>query len=212
MSGWPRRIRTGGLVTGGALVLASRLGFPSPGTRAGLVFGGVMVALTGLVVASCVRAAIGRRSLQAQVALLLLAQVVVLAALAIGVAYGPGVTGAANRHAQKRTMGDMRRLAEALEACAAARGAYPIFDGDAPALVSRLPVDPGDDPPPTRDAFSHAPLHVRSSARHYEIVSVAGDGRRDDPPHEPSGPTTDFGTDLVFADGVWVQFPDGTQR
>lgn len=127
-----------------------------------------------------------------------------LAALAI-----PNFNTARDRSRQKKTMADMRTIATALEARATDVNSYrlPSRRGHveyanlkrvlAPTYIKELPRDDG----------WGRPLEFITGDQTYKISSLGRDG-------EPSGfaphSTTDFDCDIVYQDGTFLQFPEGT--
>ena len=113
-----------------------------------------------------------------------------------------------NRGRQKQTMGDLRTIATVIESYAIDNRAYPaggptvdaIREFLEPTYVRRLPTLDGWDGPYFYE--------VDADRQGYRLESYAKDGK-DSGPEE--GPTTDFRHDIVFANGSFVAYPDGTQ-
>jgi hypothetical protein len=115
----------------------------------------------------------------------------------------PSLFGAGDRGAQKRTMRDMRALAEALELHRARTGALPDHGGSPAGLAAKV----GAKALPVSDGWGH-PFEVSSSAAGYTITSFGRCGELDARPG--AGPTTSFDADIVFSSGAFVRWPDGS--
>ena len=127
----------------------------------------------------------------------------IIAAIAI-----PNLLNAINRGRQKRSMADMRTIATAIEAYGADHQHYPegaqsVADLE-PALVPEYAVDL-----PAVDGW-RTPFEVLTAddGSWYEIASL---GRDKLPGDRVGGPTTDFDCDLVWANGQFIQWPEGIQ-
>ncbi len=118
----------------------------------------------------------------------------------------PNLLNAINRSRQKRSMADMRTIATACEAYAVDYRHYPVaitsLDELAtvltPAYLKRTPALDG----------WRVPFQVTTAAdgTAYEIVSF---GRDKLPGDRPGGPTSNFDCDLVYRNGMFVQWPEG---
>lgn len=122
----------------------------------------------------------------------------------------PNMIGAHDRGKQKRTMGDVRTIATAVESYSLDHGAYPRRAGNVEVLQPFL------EPTyvkvlPTEDAWGTPFWFVRGpeSPHGYRIVSF-GDGGVASGPR--SGATTSYSDDIIFATGSFVTYPDGPQR
>jgi general secretion pathway protein G len=135
----------------------------------------------------------------------------IIAAVAV-----PNLLNAIDRGKQKRTMVDIRSVGSAMEMYAVDNNHYPgptdglvpleqLSEALSPAYIRKLP---------SVDGWGHR-LLVRSNEEHYRIVSPGKDGilreGADETAHDP-GPTTLFVSDIVFEDGVFVVWPEGTQE
>lgn len=136
------------------------------------------------------------------------------AALGLFVLYGCGVSvvvsdmfGAASRGRQKRTMGDMRTLANELDAWGASARSYPVVSS-----VKELERFAGR-PLPSRDGWN-SELVIVSTPDSYTIASPGECGAFEQDPLgvTESNQTTSFSADIVFRDGKFVQWPEGTQN
>ena len=118
----------------------------------------------------------------------------------------PNLLNAINRSRQKRSIADMRTIATACEAYAVDYRHYPLAitsldelaTVSTPAYLKRTP---------TLDGW-RVPFQVTTAAdgTAYEIVSF---GRDKLPGDRPGGPTSDFDCDLVYRNGMFVQWPEG---
>ena len=155
--------------------------------------------------------------------LIVIAIIGILAAIAI-----PNLLNALQRGKQKRTMADMRTLATAIESYNIDNSNYPTPNMTCPG-PSVLP-DAADTSnatltssswsllrptyiaePPFQDGWSH-PLHysVDNVLNAYAIISWGRDGSADGA--VSCGTTTDFNSDIVYANGTFVEYPDGPQH
>jgi type II secretion system protein G len=150
--------------------------------------------------------------------LIVIAIIGILAAIAI-----PNLLNALQRGRQKRTMADIRTLATAIES-------YNVDNSSYPAAItcpgpSVLPANP---PTPItsasfavlRPTYIAMPPYVdgwRNPLRYaadnqlfaYALASPGRDGIMDT---VVCGTTTDFNSDIVYANGTFVQYPDGPQH
>jgi type II secretion system protein G len=148
--------------------------------------------------------------------LIVIAIIGILAAIAI-----PNLLNAVQRGKQKRTMSDMRALATAVEAYAVDNNSYPtascpdgltaIIGGATvvnSASFSKLsPTYIGQ--PPKVDGWGQF-VYFASDTNDYAIRSL---GRDKAPTGLGScGTTTDFNNDIVYANGSFVCWPEGTQQ
>jgi general secretion pathway protein G len=139
--------------------------------------------------------------------LIVVAIIGIIAAIAI-----PNLLNAIQRGRQKRTMADMRSIGTAVEAYAVDNNFYPDDSSDVtsitgavePRYIKKLP---------TEDAWGSAFQYVSSpdnSAQVYTISSPGKDGKDDG--NLFRGATTNFNNDIVFSQGSFVQFPEGSQE
>ena len=149
--------------------------------------------------------------------LIVIAIIGILAAIAI-----PNLLNAVQRGKQKRTMSDLRALATAVEAYAVDNNKYPaaacaagIFSGGgtentlAQASFSNLSPTYIAQPPKT-DGWGKFMRYATDAAfNHYRITSYGRNGTTDG---VACGTTTDFNDDIVYVDGSFIQWPEGTQQ
>jgi general secretion pathway protein G len=144
----------------------------------------------------------------AVVGLISVAIIGILAAIAI-----PNLLTAKARSAQKRTMADMRSIATAVEA-------YAVDTNQFPRATSLEELRPIIEPKyirtmPTVDCWGHAFRYDSSRGEPgYFLGSAGKDGRFD---HNSlseysDSATQNFDCDIVFANGKFVQYPEGVQH
>ena len=151
--------------------------------------------------------------------LIVVAIIGIIVAIAI-----PNLLNAIQRAKQRRTMGDMRTSATAIEAYAVDMNRYPPAAGsyDLPALtlsgtvgnnlykyvsptyVKAIPLADG-----WNSWFVYA---TDANGTVYALFSGAKDGVVMGITGSPVGPTTDFNADVVYANGSFLQWPEGVQR
>jgi len=139
----------------------------------------------------------------------------ILAAIAI-----PNLLTAMNRSKQKRTMADIRSVGTAVEAYKADNNAYPNASSiDAldplisPKYMNKLPA---------RDGWGHPLMYFcyKQESGHcsgYVLGSGGKDGmfEHSEPRayvESPAGATTNFDCDLIYADGEFIEYPEGIQH
>jgi general secretion pathway protein G len=135
----------------------------------------------------------------------LLIVVTILGALAAMVV--PNLLHALHNARQKRTMSSMRGLSEGIEMYQQDSGFFPnhssvpisALSGDL-ALYVR-PFDPND-------GWSRT-FWYSNEGDSYTLMSFGRDGVEDS--FHPLGPTTTFDADILFASGMFVQWPAGMQ-
>lgn len=135
--------------------------------------------------------------------LIVVAIIGMVAAIAI-----PNLLNAIQRARQKRTMSGMRGISEGIEIYQQDHGAYPDYaDVPVSALAGDLelyvrPFDP-------KDGWNRT-YWYGASGDYYTLISYGSDGQ-DDGAHA-LGETGGFDCDILFASGVFVQWPDGVQQ
>jgi general secretion pathway protein G len=137
--------------------------------------------------------------------LIVVAIIGIIAAIAI-----PNLLNAIDRGKQKRTMADMRSIGTAIESYAVDNNRYPMGWSDVGAAGVSANVAPiYIKTVPTTDGWNNV-WHVWSSATgtEYTIESYAKDGGTQ---ADSGGQTTDFQCDILFANGQFYQWPQGTQ-
>lgn len=137
--------------------------------------------------------------------------------LLLGAIVVPYVQEGLNRSAQRRTEADMQTIAAAWEARATDRNYYSILhdfpdsenlpavsakdlrDALAPTYVKSMPIEDGWGRP-----FEFSATHGQ-----YVIRSKGRDGRRDDV-RLASRATTSFDCDLIYSNGTFLEYPEGS--
>ena len=148
--------------------------------------------------------------------LIVIAIIGILAAIAI-----PNLLNAVQRGKQKRSMSDMRAMATAVEAYAVDNNLYPTaactasaftnggynqittasFTALSPTYIGTVPFNDG-----WANGFFYA---VRGNGNDYAIKSQ---GRDKTDSSVVCGTTTDFNMDIIYSDGTFIQWPEGTQN
>ena len=149
--------------------------------------------------------------------LIVIAIIGILAAIAI-----PNLLNAVQRGKQKRTMSDMRALATAVEAYAVDNNQYPaaasscnaglFTTGSETALASNsftnlTPTYIAQ--PPKTDGWGRFMAYATDPA--FNNYLIRSNGRDNAPASFVCGTTTNFNDDIVYADGTFIQWPEGTQ-
>ena len=129
---------------------------------------------------------------------------------------------AIQRAKQKRSMGDLKTLATAVEAYTTDHDYYPAAAGFALPAGLTLPTGTfgavaGQVTPtylraaPLVDGWNSFFLYGTSPSRSdYALTSTGADGAPETAP--VWGATTDFNADIIIVDGTFVQFPEGAQK
>jgi len=149
--------------------------------------------------------------------LIVIAIIGILAAIAI-----PNLLNAVQRGKQKRTMSDMRALATAVEAYAVDNNKYPAAACAAGIFSSggvSAPLDQASfsnltptyiAQPPKTDGWGNFMTYAHDAAfNHYRVTSFGRNAAADT---VACGTTTDFNDDIVYVDGSFIQWPEGTQQ
>ena len=147
--------------------------------------------------------------------LIVIAIIGILAAIAI-----PNLLNAVQRGKQKRTMSDMRALATAVEAYAVDNNVYPdaacaaglyTTAGTAVNITSFTRLSPTYiAQPPRQDGWGRfLQYSVDAPHNNYNIVSLGRDGVAGT---IACGTTTDFNDDIMYGDGTFLQWPEGSQQ
>ncbi|HUP58828.1 MAG TPA: prepilin-type N-terminal cleavage/methylation domain-containing protein [Thermoanaerobaculia bacterium] len=143
--------------------------------------------------------------------LIVVAIIGILAAIAI-----PNLLTAMQRSKQKRTMADMRSIATAWEAratdtnsYAAAGASWIATDKDIGEIVGWLQTTYMKSVP-TVDAWN-TPYDVGYNESQYSIQSMGKGANKDTTGTSGGGATGKFDCDIIFADGSFVQYPEGVQ-
>lgn len=148
--------------------------------------------------------------------LIVIAIIGILAAIAI-----PNLLNAVQRGKQKRTMSDMRALATAVEAYAVDNNVYPtaacaggLYTAAGTALTTgsfTLLSPTYIAQPPKQDGWGRFMFYSRDAAgNNYNIASAGRNGGA--LVTATCGTTTDFNDDIIYANGTFVQWPEGSQQ
>ena len=147
--------------------------------------------------------------------LIVIAIIGILAAIAI-----PNLLNAVQRGKQKRSMSDMRALATAVEAYAVDNNNYPVaacggsvftaagtalttnsFSNLSPTYIAQAPL---------KDGWQHFyTYNLSSDSQAYNIISL---GRNGTAGTINCGTTTNFNDDIVYSNGTFLQWPEGSQN
>jgi len=133
--------------------------------------------------------------------LIVVAIVGIIAAIAI-----PNLLNALDRGKQKRTMADLRSIATAVEQYSIDHTIYPTASAIGPLSVILEPVFTRDTP--TTDGWGND-FVVDATSTDYTIGSGGKDGGA---LNFIGGKTTSLNDAIIFANGQFVQWPEGTQR
>ena len=138
--------------------------------------------------------------------LIVVAIIGIIAAIAI-----PNLLNAIQRGKQKRTMADMRAIGTAVESYAVDNNVYPAggspvssVGGLEPRYIAKLPV---------RDAWQNEIDYESTpatNAQKYSIESYGKNGKEDTAVF--LGSTSDFNNDIIFSQGLFTEFPEGSQK
>lgn len=144
--------------------------------------------------------------------LIVVAIIGIIAAIAI-----PNLLNAINRGRQRRTMADLRSIGTALEAYSIDFNHYPDSTAAGtvsaqlapyltPTYIKKLPDNDGWNKPNC--------VQIDTSLASYTLWSNARDGAGTCDTFTlvgTGGPTTSFDADIIFANGQFVQWPEGQQ-
>lgn len=149
--------------------------------------------------------------------LIVVAIIGIIVAIAI-----PNLLNAIQRAKQRRTMGDIRSMATAIEAYAVDFNRYPPAAGVT--MPSGLTYPFANTTGTLKTYISPTYIRVTPAAdgwnswflydidangQAYGLASYAKNGTVDD---IGDGPTTDFNADIVYCNGQFIQYPEGVQR
>lgn len=152
--------------------------------------------------------------------LIVIAIIGILAAIAI-----PNLLAAVQRGRQKKSMADMRTIATAIESYAVDYNIYPTGTCDAglytadtatklttasfavlqPSYIAKVPIN---------DGWGSAFAYVTDAAQsNYRLECWGRDGPiQTAPTTAVCGTTHDFNDDILYADGTFIQWPEGAQN
>ncbi len=149
--------------------------------------------------------------------LIVIAIIGILAAIAI-----PNLLNAVQRGKQKRTMSDMRALATAIEAYAVDNNMYPTAAcpggtfTTAPTVLTSTSQFSLLSPtyiaqPPTKDGWQHY-FYYALSGPDNQAYAVWSGGRNGSTSAAFCGTSTNFNDDIIYSNGSFIQWPEGTQN
>ncbi len=149
------------------------------------------------------RGAAGRGGFTLIELLIVVAIIGIIAAVAI-----PNLLNAVDKSKQKRSMSDLRTIASAVEAYAVDVANYPRGMADWASLKSIINPYFIKDPPDGDGWGSPWDASTTSNGSDYSLSSFGKDGALSS---RAGGKTTDFDCDIVFSQGQFYQWPEGTQ-
>jgi type II secretion system protein G len=135
--------------------------------------------------------------------LIVVAVIGIISAIAL-----PNLLNAIDKAKQKKSMSDLRSIGSAVEAYATDSAVYPL------GMASWAALKPMIDPyfikaPPNADGWNNVwEASTTSTGSDYTISSYGKDGLLST---RPGGQTSDFNCDIVFSQGQFFQWPEGTQ-
>ena len=135
--------------------------------------------------------------------LIVVAIIGIIAAIAV-----PNLMNAVDKAKQKRTMSDVRTIASAVEAYAVDTAAYPLAMSDWASMKAVInPYFIRD--PPDGDGWGNGwDAQTTVTGSDYSLASYGKDGLLGS---RTGGQTADFDCDIVFTNGQFFQWPEGTQ-
>lgn len=134
--------------------------------------------------------------------LIVVAIIGIIAAIAI-----PNLLNAIDRGKQKRTMADLRSIGTAIEAYSIDNNQYPVVTTmpTLEAVVEPLYIRTA----PQNDGWGRT-FVVSCASGEYTVCSGGKDGGACS--NDASGATTSFNDSITFANGQFVQWPEGAQQ
>jgi general secretion pathway protein G len=135
----------------------------------------------------------------------------------------PNLLNAIQRAKQRRTMGDMRSIATAIESYATDYNSYPPAAAQAVTWSAGTPATVG-----SKLGTYIAPTYIKvlpmtdgwnswleyatgNNQANYYLQSGGRDGKFEAITVD-AGQTTDFNNDIIFVDGQFVRYPEGAQK
>jgi len=115
---------------------------------------------------------------------------------------------AVDKAKQKRTMMDMHTIGAAVEAYGTDNARYPMGITTWPALKTQINPHFMKEPP-GEDGWQNPWEVGTTTGADYTLVSTGKDGAVSP---RAGGTTTEFNCDIVFTNGRFYQWPEGTQR
>jgi general secretion pathway protein G len=137
--------------------------------------------------------------------LIVVAIIGIIAAIAI-----PNLLNAIQRGKQKRTMSDLRSIGTAVESYQVDNGYIPKTGNVIVSNGLEIIVEPTFiKQVPLIDAWQTA-IFYQQATDQYSVISYGKDKLVEAAP--PTGATTNFNNDIIFADGGFTRYPEGTQN
>ena len=138
--------------------------------------------------------------------LIVVAIIGIIAAIAI-----PNLLNAIQRGKQKRTMADMRAIGTAVESYAVDNNQYPaggspvsdIASDLEPRYIAQLVI---------ADAWTNEIDYTATPSSAPQTYSIESYGKDGSNQAVFVGSTTDFNNDIIFSQGLFVQYPEGSQK
>jgi type II secretion system protein G len=137
--------------------------------------------------------------------LIVVAIIGIIAAIAI-----PNLLNAIQRGKQKRTMADMRACGTAVESYAVDNNKYPAGGSAITGIVSVL------EPRyiqrvPSKDGWNTTMDYISSPSASPQAYSIESYGKNGANDGTVIGATTNFNNDIVFSQGLFTTYPEGSQ-
>ena len=137
--------------------------------------------------------------------LIVVAIIGIIAAIAI-----PNLLNAIQRGKQKRTMADMRAVGTAVESYAVDNNKYPAGGSSITSIETTL--EPRYiQQVPTKDAWNGTLDYTSSPTASPQSYSIESYGKNNADNGAATGSTTNFNNDIVFSQGLFITFPEGSQ-
>ena len=136
--------------------------------------------------------------------LIVVAIIGIIAAIAI-----PNLLNAIQRGKQKRTMGDMRTIATAVESYSIDNNQYPSNSATTVSTIASYLEPTYIKKIPTEDGWNTQ--FIYSTDANWQVYTLESYGKDGQDTGPASGQTTAFAHDIVFSTGSFVAYPDGTQ-
>jgi general secretion pathway protein G len=138
--------------------------------------------------------------------LIVVAIIGIIAAIAI-----PNLLNAIQRGRQKRTMADMRAIGTAVESYAVDNNKYPA-GGSAISTIQNTIEPRYIASVPTVDAWNGTFDYLSSPATSPQAYSVESYGKNLTDESYTVGTTTNFNNDIIFSQGLFTQYGEGSQQ
>jgi type II secretion system protein G len=127
----------------------------------------------------------------------------IIAAIAV-----PNLLNALQRARQKKSMSALRAVSEGIEMYQQDWSFFPDYQ-DVPVSDLATDIEMYVKPFDPKDGWNRT-MQYSAAGSHYTLISYGRDGTLDGA--HPLGTTTLFDCDILFSDGLFVQWPEGVQR